>query len=111
MWETPFDISMLSLRQGVVIHCPEESLSYELFDILAEHGIRWNDMTRTRWGTHEANTCYFVKGDELLFGPSEDANMRSYNSYARCTFLGNDTPDFETASDAELRDFLGIGGA
>ena len=109
MWDAPFDESMLSLEQGVVIRCPKESLSHELFDILAEYGIRWNDITQTRWNSYEADTCYFVRGSELLFGPSEDADIRPYNSYTRCTFFGNNTPDFETASDEDLRAFLGIG--
>lgn len=111
MWGTPFDESMLSLPKGVVINCPEESLSHELFEIFEAHGILWGDMTDTRWSSHMDDTCYFVKGNELLFGPSNDADVRPYRLYTKCTFFGDTTPDFEAASDDELRDFLGIGGS
>lgn len=110
MWDTPFDESMLSLHNGVVINCPEESSSYELFEIFKAHGIFWSSMENTRWSSHMEDTCYFVRGDSLLFGPSRDADARSYRLYTKCTFLGDTTSDFEAASDDELMSFLGIGG-
>lgn len=42
MWETPFDVSMLSLKQGVVIHCPNEHLAEELFEIFKENNVGEN---------------------------------------------------------------------
>lgn len=112
MWDAPFDESMLSLPQGVVIHCPEECLADELFEIFKRNGVgeNWPNLSRTNWNGHGKETAYFVKGKNMLYGPKKHAKQSgySYSSYAKCTFYG--TPDFEVASNDELRGFLGIGG-
>lgn len=116
MWDTPFDESMLGLKQGVVIRCPEEHLAWELFEIFEQNGIGENwkrEDWNPDWGSYREETAYFVKGKKLLYGPKVHAEQHgySYTSYAKCTFFGDIAPDFEAASDRELLDFLGIGGA
>lgn len=114
MWNTPFDVSMLGLKHGVVIHCPEEHLAQELFDVFVQNGVGknwsrgdWNP----KWEDYQEETAYFVHGEELLYGPKVHAEEYSeYKKYKRCTFFGDTTPDFEAASDDELKEFLGIGG-
>lgn len=112
MWGTPFDESMLNLPQGVVIHCPEEYLADELFEIFRRNGIgkNWPNLSKTKWEGHGKETAYFVKDKMMLYGPRKHAEQSgySYSSYAKCTFYG--VPDFEAASDDEFRGFLGIGG-
>lgn len=113
MWDTPFDESMLSLQQGVVIHCPDENLAEELFEIFKQNGVgeNWRESEWIpNWEKHKEETAYFVKGKIMLYGPKVHAEQsgRSYSKYAKCTFYG--TPDFEVASNDELRGFLGIGG-
>nr|WP_290461273.1 hypothetical protein [Acutalibacter muris] len=114
MWDTPFDESMLGLPQGVVVHCPDESLAEELFEIFRRNDIgkNWIDMKKTQWGEEKEETAYFIRGKELLYGPKIHAEERSmsYWKYKKCTFFGTDTPDFETATNDELIAFLGIGG-
>lgn len=63
MWDAPFDESMLSLEQGVVIHCPEEYLADELFVILREYEVQWygdESMAKTFWSKYKKYTCYRV---------------------------------------------------
>lgn len=115
MWDTSFDESMLSLKQGVVIHCPEEPLAWELFEIFKRNGVGENwkrEEWKPNWEKYQDETAYFVRGKNLLYGPKIHAeqNGYSYVSYAKCTFFGGTTTDFEAASDNELLDFLGIGG-
>lgn len=115
MWDTPFDESMLSLKQGVVIHCPDENLAEELFEIFKRNGVGKNwehEEWTTHWEKYKEETAYFVKDEDMLYGQKVHAEQVGYKyaKYKKCTFLGIDTPDFETASDAELRNFLGIGG-
>lgn len=33
-----------------------------------------------------------------------------YRNHIKCTYTGDNTPDFEAATDSELMSFLGIGG-
>lgn len=111
MWDTPFDESMLNLPQGVVIHCPDENLAEELFEIFKQNGVgeNWrNSEWNPNWRKHKKETAYFVKGKILRYGPRMHAEQGDYSSYAKCTFYG--APDFETASDDEFISFLGIGG-
>ncbi len=115
MWDTPFDESMLSIKRGVVIHCPEESLAWELFEIFKRNGVgsNWVDIEwNTNWKKYREETAYFVRGKDLLYGPKEHAEINgySYTTYAKCTFFGDTIKDFEAASDEELMAFLGIGG-
>lgn len=114
MWDMPFEESMLGLPQGVVVHCPDEGLAEELFEILRRNDIgkNWIDMKKTQWGEEKEETAYFIRGKELLYGPKIHAEERSmsYWKYKKCTFFGTDAPDFETATNDELIAFLGIGG-
>lgn len=115
MWDTPFDESMLYLPEGVVIHCPEEGLAKELFEIFKEHGTaqNWRSLEDTKWYQHEERTAYFVRGKEMLYGPTRDAEGREsscYSRYTKCTYYGIDVPDFDAATDDEIRTFLGFGG-
>lgn len=71
MWDTPFDESMLGLKQGVVIRCPEEHLAWELFEIFEQNGIGENwkrEDWNPNWGSYREETAYFVKGKKLLYG-------------------------------------------
>lgn len=110
MWDTPFDESMLSLPQGVVIHCPEEYLASELFEIFKQKGVgeNWPNLLSTNWDRYREETAYFVKGKEMRYGPKEHAEKSSYSywNYVKCTFCA--PSDFETASDSEMRGFLGF---
>lgn len=114
MWDTPFEESMLGLPQGVVVHCPDESLVEELFEIFKRNGVgtNWVNMERTQWDRYREETVYFIRGENLLYGPKFHAEERSmgYWRYKKCTFFDADTPDFEIATDDELIAFLGIGG-
>lgn len=115
VWETPFDVSMLSLKQGVVIHCPNEHLAEELFEIFKENNVGENWVCQEfspNWDKHEKETAYFVKNRTLLYGPKAHAEQSgySYTGYMKCTFYGIDTPDFDVASNDELRALFGIGG-
>lgn len=114
MWDTPFEESMLGLPQGVVVHCPDESLAEELFEIFKRNGAgaNWISMEETKWDEYREETAYFIRGKSLLYGPKIHAEerSRSYWKYKKCTFFDAATPDFETATDDELIAFLGIGG-
>lgn len=111
MWNTPFSPEFLAAKEGVVIRCPEEYLSHELFDFLKENGITWRGGdTSTSWDTHGTDTAYFIRNRRILYGPYIHADRETYKKYIKCTFYGIDTPDFEVASDKELQDVLGIGG-
>lgn len=106
MWNTPFDPSMLDAEEGVVIHCPDESLADELFEIFRQHDMveNWSNLECTMWDAYGQRTAYFFKGNELLYGPTSDAEDRysPYLEYIKCTFYGVDTPDFDTATDDEI---------
>lgn len=118
MWETVFDPSMLDLvenRHLIIVHCPTQSLAEELLGILGEYGIRWygEDVEscpadHTNWDTYGRDTCYWVEGRDITFGPISEAED-DYFDHVRCVFDGvADTPDFDTATDAELKQLLGI---
>lgn len=114
MWDTPFDISMLH-RGSVIIFCPEEALSAELMEVLAENGVVWQDggtltTSNVRWTVHRCDTCYWVEAGRLLFGSKyyAERNANKYANYTKCTFYGVDTPDFSAATDDELCSLLGV---
>ncbi len=111
MWETPFEPSLLTAKEGVVIRCPDEMLSHELFGIFNENGVQWDgaeSMERTNWDRYGKDTCYYVRLGRLKYGTSGSTNVTPYSNYIKSTFFGVDMPDFEVANDDELRSFLGI---
>ena len=112
MWETAFDESMLD-GQDLIIHCPKEFLVDELMETLERHGIRWygdNGLPTedTRWDEFFGETCYWVEEGKITYGTLNAANGSKYSNHVKCTFLGVETPDFETATEEELRSLLGI---
>ena len=64
MWETLFDPSMLDSGKEIAIWCPRHEDVPELFKILAERGIKWNDggplEAADRWNSYAEETVYFV---------------------------------------------------
>lgn len=90
---------------NVIIHCPDEDLAGELFDILEDHGIRWyggDDMKITHWGTNEEETCYRVTSDgKLMFGYTHLYEDGEYNGYVKCQFYGIESADDEI-SDSDF---------
>lgn len=112
MWDTPFEPSMLGADKRVAIHCPDESLADELFEIFRASGVGGNwGSERTNWNTHKEETTYYCSGMYLQYSSRNPAETSEpYSQYTKCTFYGIDTPDFDIASDDELRNFLGIGG-
>lgn len=104
MWETPFDVSMLTASNGVVIHCPEADLAEELFDIFKENNVGTNwGLGSTQWSGYKERTSYFYRDGQLLYGPKEHAErLGRFSGYTKCTFYGRETPDFDAASDDEL---------
>lgn len=114
MWETPFNPSMIEDRRGVIIHCPDENLATDLFDILIHYGVGWaekNPMSDTKWEAHKEKMCYRVTGYRVLHYGRIDIYMKGeFDDHIRCTFYGIDDSDFDAANDNELLDFLGIGG-
>ena len=55
VWETEFSPELLDAKEGVVIHCPEESLAYELLEFLHQNGATWpGGASCTRWSDHKA---------------------------------------------------------
>jgi len=111
VWETEFSPEFLDAKEGVVIHCPEESLAYELLEFLHQNGATWpGGASCTRWSDHKEETAYYVRNKRILYGPKEHADRDNYQSYIKCTFYGIEPPDFDVASDDELQALLGIGG-
>ena len=110
-WETEFSSELLGAKEGVVIHCPEESLAHELIELLHKNGATWpGGASCIRWDEHKNNTAYYVRNGRILYGPKDHAETGGYQNYIKCTFYGIDTPDFDVASDDELRALFGIGG-
>lgn len=114
MWDTPFDTSMLS-EGNVIILCPDEALSKELMEVLAENGVVWGgdetpEKSNSRWYEYEDKTCYWVENKRLSYGDidyAESDEDGDYNNHTKCTFYGTDMPDFDAATDEELCSFLG----
>lgn len=108
MWDTSFDVSMLSSKLGVAIYCPDDKcLAEELFEIFKRNGLgkHWSS------GVY-GDRVYCVTGTRLQYGDKSTIEVtHPFCNYIKCTFYGVDTPDFETASDDELVALLGIGGA
>lgn len=112
MWETLFDSFMLNAFDKIAINCPTEELERELADILDEFGYRYPDGTKLGnvvvWGSYEENFCYYVQGTVARRGPKSSATEHLWREYKKCTFYGADMPDFDIATDDELRSFLGV---
>lgn len=115
MWETPFNTSMLDGR--VLILCPSEEKAVELMDILDECGVRWEATNRlashggNNWDARKEQTCYRVCYGQLGYSSIDYYEREGrFRDYTKCTFYGIDTPDFDVASDDELRALFGIGG-
>lgn len=106
--DTPFKESML--ESGVIIHCPNEDLVGELFEILRDHGVQWyggESMNDTYWD--DSDVCYRImkrgimrRGDVYCYSDYE------YRDYIKCTFYGVE-PDFEI-SDAGFEAIISVGG-
>lgn len=117
MWETVFDLSMLDLEESkhlLIVHCPTQSLAEEFLRILGEHGIKWyGDETsapanRTNWDTYGRDTCYWVEGTDITFGPISETES-DYFDHIRCIFDGvADAPDFAVTTDDELQSLYSI---
>lgn len=111
MWETEFSSEFLSAEEGVVNHCPDESLAHDLIEFLHQNGITWpGGASCTRWDDHREETAYYVRNKHILYGKKEHADWDGYQNYIKCTFYGIDTPDFDVASDDEIQAIFGIGG-
>lgn len=115
MWETAFDESMLNTHKNLIIHCPYEELAEDLMKILERNGVTWcgeeEPTVNTRWDEHGRDTCYWVESKELSYSDKQYAEDDPYGEdeeHVRCTFYGIDTPDFDVASDDELRVLLGV---
>lgn len=112
MWETSFDESLLDGR-NLIIHCPDEHLADELMEILERNGVQWYGDNQpptddSKWDEFFSETCYWVEDSRLTYGTVRDAESSSYSGHAKCTFFGAESPDFDTATDDELRSLLGI---
>lgn len=110
MWETPFEISMLE-NSRVAIHCPGGSDAEGLMEILENCGVKWCTgesplTTNNCWDAYKEGTVYYIVNRVMTYGHIENSNI--HREYARCTFYGVDTPDFDVASDDEFRSLLGI---
>lgn len=91
MWETPFEESMLYDPAGLAIHCPDERLAEELFEIFRQNeiGTNWDSLEDTRWYDHADDTTYYVSGKTMLYGPKRHGDdVRPYCNHTKCTFYG-----------------------
>lgn len=111
MWETPFEEWMLSDPKGLAIHCPEEYLAKELFEILKQNGvgINWNNgLSNTEWDNHKEETTYYVTGKRMLYGPKRHGNeARPYCNYTKCTFYGTAADPLQDVEVGE-EEFLAV---
>lgn len=109
MWETPFDVSMLD--KGVIIHCPDQDLVEDLFNVFKSHGIKWlgsEPMSITNWSRSGEDTCYRVTKDHSLkYGNTSCYSDPCYDNYIKCTFYGTE-PDLEI-SDANFEAIISAG--
>lgn len=110
MWENPFEISMLE-NPDIIIHCPDKVDAESLMAILADCGVKWSTgesllATNNCWGVGKENTVYYIENRIMTYGDITIAN--GHRGYVRCTFYGVETPDFDAASDDELRSLLDI---
>lgn len=98
--DTSFDESML--ESGVIIHCPDQDLVKELFEVLQKNGVRWyggESMTKTFWDIDQKDTCYRVmKNKEMKRGNVFCYQDSEYRDYIKCTFYGTE-PDVEIPDD------------
>ena len=100
--ETPFEESMLG-NDDIIIHCPNEDLARELFDIFINNGIEWGGstpLTRTYWKEYGEDTCYRVEiNRKIRYCSIYFYSGDEYDDHIRCTFYGgqlNSDPIDET---------------
>lgn len=112
MWELEFDISAVEKGQQYIINCPTEELERELACALDNIGLHYPDSehlsSSSHWKEYGEEFCYFIYKDYVV--RRGDKSGVAYFSGIASIFLGNNTPDFEPATDDELLTFLGIGG-
>lgn len=64
-WNTPFDESMLSLRNGVVVLCPTKDDFKGMAEILDRNNIRFASGSALDhlnfWDDHKNDTCFYIK--------------------------------------------------
>lgn len=117
MWETAFEESMLNTCKNLIIHCPNEELVGSLMEIFERNGIEWcggglPTRVPTNWAENKSDTCYWVESNELSYSEKQYADEDpdgEYVGHVKCTFYGTEeAPDFDVASDDELRSLLGI---
>lgn len=112
MWETPFEEWMLADPKGLAIHCPDEHLAKELFEVFRQNGVgeNWNnDLRHTQWDSHKEETTYYVMGKRMLYGPKEHGNKSEpYCRYTKCTFYGIDYVDPMQDIEVNEEEFLAV---
>jgi len=114
MWGKEFSEQLLAENHRIVILCQTEELERECAKLLDELGYRYHDnimvSERKPWKDYGENFCYYINSMDVKRGSVSGTDSNPYSRWARCTFTGTNAPDFEVASDGELRDLLGIGG-
>lgn len=110
MWESEFDISDIKPGETYIINCPTEQLERELAFELDMVGLHYPDgmllSSHCHWKEYEEDFCYYIyKNSVVRRGGKPDAD--GFNGI-KCTFYGVKASEFETATDMELRSFLGV---
>ena len=112
MWEAEFYPELLDERDGIIINCPTEAAEREVASILVAHGILYPDGKSpadvVRWSGYGEEFCYSVNNGAVRRGSTRGMESSSRDWCFRCTFVGVELPDFDTATDAELKQLLGI---
>lgn len=111
MWEAEFYPELLSERDRIVINCPTEEAERKAASILVEYGILYpngqSPVDVPKWNGYKGKFCYFVDHGVVRRGTREGGENRG-EDWFRCTFPESESPDFDTATDAELKQLLGI---
>lgn len=111
MWEAEFYPELLSERNKIVINCLTEEAERKAASILAEHGILYPDSKSPvdvpNWNHYRDRFCYFVDHGVVRRGTREAGKNRE-EDWFKCTFPEAESPDFDTATDAELKQLFGI---
>lgn len=110
MWESEFDISDINHGEFYIINCPTEQLERELAFELDTIGVHYPDgellSAHCHWEDYKESFCYYIHRDfTARRGSKLDAD--GFNG-KKCTFYGVKASEFETATDMELRSFLGV---
>ena len=114
MWEQAFDPSMLA-DSSIIINCPDAALAEDLMTVLAQNGVKWMvgetpSKYNARWDKYREKTCYWIKDGDMSYrdvGYAEEYAI-DFSNYIKCTFFGEETPDFATASAEEICSLLGV---